>query len=388
METTIIDILKKGNLELFHSSMISWLMDPTRNQGIGVVFLKEFFKKAFQDRAKPSLPMIFEKIDQGKVSVQTEVTGKGGRYDIFIEVDDFSFVIENKTKSIGKDTQLEKYLDEVNHKYVIALGLVEESFKENVRSKFPFVTYNDILEIIHNIPFNLIRNTDYLVLLRHYERFLQRELSILHSIKETFEHNNTCSLPSKKDIQENDRRFYNLFYLQRFKEFRIKAKPDWISQEKNGSWHELDKNMRSGVWYAFDCSNFKWHSDIQNFRIKQSLHKNATENPLHLWFHVELYAHNGILETDSAIACGEIQLRSNQCKDGNDKIFMLLKDFLKDKNIGDRFEFSSKITKKSNTFYVLKRKLYKNDLNFYTLFNILEEFTELFGVLEEKTQKM
>ena len=39
---TIIDILRKGNQELFHSSMIAWLLDPQAEHGIDDEFLKGF----------------------------------------------------------------------------------------------------------------------------------------------------------------------------------------------------------------------------------------------------------------------------------------------------------------------------------------------------------
>ncbi len=41
-DRTLIDILRKGNQELFHSSMIAWLLDPLAEHGLGTGFLDAF----------------------------------------------------------------------------------------------------------------------------------------------------------------------------------------------------------------------------------------------------------------------------------------------------------------------------------------------------------
>ncbi len=38
---TLVDILRKGNQELFHTSIISWLLDPEAEHGFGTTFLNE-----------------------------------------------------------------------------------------------------------------------------------------------------------------------------------------------------------------------------------------------------------------------------------------------------------------------------------------------------------
>ena len=40
--STMIDVLRRGNQELFHSSMIGWLLDPNAEHGFGSAFLSAF----------------------------------------------------------------------------------------------------------------------------------------------------------------------------------------------------------------------------------------------------------------------------------------------------------------------------------------------------------
>lgn len=376
MNTTIIDVLKKGNLELFHSSIISWLLSPRENKGIDLYFLKEFLGRAFNKQS----PIDIASIKSDQVKIYTEAKGEKGRYDILINIENCSFIIENKTKSIGKYEQLEKYDNKAKKKYVIALGLFEESFCKKTKEEFPLVTYTDVYEIISTISEDQVEDPDFLVLLRHYQQYLHRELTIMSSIKKRFNHNETILLPKADKIEENDIRFFNLYFLKQFEKYRQEHESKWFMDK---SWHGSNKNMRSGVWYAFHSKHFKWNSQIENFQKEQSLEKASERKPLKLYFHVELYAKNGVFETDSKAPCGEIQLRGNKCKDGNKVIFDFFENYLNIEPDDHYLSFAKRKNHKSGNYYVLKRTLYKHDLYMDRLNDILKEFTSMFGEIDD-----
>src|SRR4051794_13722152 len=52
---TIIDILRKGNQELFHSSIIAWLLDPLAEHGLDTGFLNAFAEVVEQRGVKRQL---------------------------------------------------------------------------------------------------------------------------------------------------------------------------------------------------------------------------------------------------------------------------------------------------------------------------------------------
>jgi hypothetical protein len=138
---TIIDVLKKGNLELFHSSMLCWLLDESAEHNLGRAFLDGFadilYEKGFPD-LRGALG------ESSPTGITTEFAGREGRTDIELRfAGGIRFVIENKTKSIGTLEQLSRYA-QMKAK-VIALGFVEACFPLGTAYTYPLVTYGEHL---------------------------------------------------------------------------------------------------------------------------------------------------------------------------------------------------------------------------------------------------
>ncbi len=157
MDRNIIQILKSGNQELFYSSFIAWLLEPTGEHGLSSQFPQWFFNK------------IGEKFDN--FIVETEKSIKGGRADILITTDDGRrIVIENKTKSIGTNEQLTNYDSE--NVIIIPLGLVAENFPVEQRNRV--VTYSDINKFLIDSSY---KNEPLSVLINHFSTYLDSLLS-------------------------------------------------------------------------------------------------------------------------------------------------------------------------------------------------------------------
>ena len=179
MNRTIIDILQKGNLELFHSSIIAWLLDPGGEHGMKRSFLNGI-SSALYDRGWTGFKKVLELMPK-EVEIKTEAKRYRSRYDIMISVPNSSaplIIVENKTKSVGDKLQLEGYQQGYPDASVIALGLCKESFLPDVESKCPLITYRDILEILGNVQ---IPDDKWGVLIREYMGFLHREISLLET---------------------------------------------------------------------------------------------------------------------------------------------------------------------------------------------------------------
>jgi hypothetical protein len=142
---TIIDILRKGNQELFHSSLIAWLIDPKAEHGLN----SQFIEKLAEILLNKGVPELKNALSSRSLSVKTETTSYNSRYDIEIKIGDRVFVLENKTKSIGDMPQFKKY-DSINT-FLIALGFSDVSFSSEVTSKYPLITYKDIFNILNQI---------------------------------------------------------------------------------------------------------------------------------------------------------------------------------------------------------------------------------------------
>lgn len=361
MARTIIDILRKGNLELFHSSIISWLLDPTGEHRLGAGFLKAFAETVAErgstelnDKLNHALPE----------SITTEATSSKSRYDILIHLDGKTFVIENKTKSIGAWPQFKKY--DQSKCTLIALGYSDISFSEEVKSKFPVITYVDILKILNALT--LDGNDDFRIFIKHYRSFLDRELSVFDLIKACYI-DNKITLHSKineliseaKSYNINDLRFFNLYYLEKFKDY-LQTQPDFVGSKWRSSKDEI-----SGVWLAnFNGLPERYHLLPEVQELCQKL--NAR-----LWFHLEL--RNGLFANQLDDLAGVIQLRCES--DSSNKEF--LHEFKNIYQIQEGEIYSSRANEKAKTFYLVSKEFKKKHLLFSNLLGIVQGFMNRFG---------
>lgn len=359
---TIVDILKKGNQELFHSSMIAWLLDPNGEHNLNDLFLKKFAEKLSSIENTEIINII---MNNKLHNVKTETVHNKRRYDINLKFGDKMIIIENKTKSLGEITQLESYNYD-NIVILVALGFCDISFSSEVSEKFLLITYSDILDILEEISIN--PDNDFYVLVKHYKLYLKRELSILKLIDECYESNNIRlhdriikEIPST--YSKNDYRFLNLYFLERF---RRKIECD---NRLAGTIWKAKKNNQSGSWLA----NFKKLPN--NYNFYSSINKLIKEFSLNLWFHIEL--NNGIFTEALEEKAGLIQLRCST--DSKNK--EVLNEFKKIYNCKEEDIIASSTSNKYKSFYLVKRRLQKKDLQFKLLEKILLDFMNNFGEL-------
>jgi len=359
---TLIDILRKGNLELFHTSIISWLLDPKAEHGLELTLLRglsETLDKLGDSSLKNA-------VMSGNPKVSSEVASYKSRYDIQIKIENSLFVLENKTKSIGGLSQFKQYKNGNNH--LIALGFCDASFSPEVKKKYSVIKYGDILKILERIK--LDKNNDFSVLVKHYRDFLKRELQLLKWISEYY---STNALPKTDNVfntvesledyyTENDKRFLNLYYLEKLKE-----KICSMAVHKESKW-VTDKNMQSGVWLA----NYKAlpKKYIFNNGIKK-LHKKMSAK---MWFHIEMW--DGVLSKSAKDRAGTLQLRCSTIQ-SNKTFHSKLLQILSLK--GDEYNYPVYVKDNADSFYSVRCDLRKEDLLFPNMTKKLKDFMELFG---------
>jgi hypothetical protein len=377
---TMIDIFRKGNQELFHSSMIAWLLDPKAEEhGLGGQFLEGFADKlARADRGSSKLKEAVEISPDGLV--RTESPFLKSRYDIEIRFGDTLVVIENKTKSVGEAPQLECYKE--TGAETVALGLcdVSFSFAESDRSKYPLILYRDVLDILSDLEDRKPNADKFALLIEDYREFLERELSLQDAIVECYERGNRdvrhhiletldASSPTKNDL-----RFLSLFLLEKFKRTCLRDNPRWEGAE----WR-TNKNQSSGVWLANDTKPTTCYSFADP--IEDLCRKSSAK----LWFHVELKS--GVFTREpQAGQVGELQLRCNTLSpDWDNQRFLeeLKKVHPFRGEEGLRYR-TSKPKTTDRTFYVARKYLSEDELVFGRLEKSLTSFCEGFGSFDSR----
>ncbi len=357
---TIVDILQCGNLELFHSSMLAWLLDSRGEHGMETRVLAKLAEILSRRKGWPQLE---EALARGGGDVRTEVKRGNHRYDIWLELPDTKVVFENKTKTVGNESQLGSY--QKDEAFVVAVGLCTESFADTVAEQYPLITYEDVLAAIKAAADDGVETGAFGTLVEQYTRYLERELEIIELVR------NLILCPEEIDRQslakkvgsplygENDRRFWNLIVLEQCRRI-LNKQVMWVNTE----WL-MDKNMQSGVWLAgIPC----------DFVFSGSLRQCAEDFSASLWFHAELYG-DALMDPDVDRVVGMLQLRS-KVEDKRNKEFA--ERFQQQYKARDNSILATRIKSSASTFYIVGRHLQGRDLPGEGIPRALTEFAQTF----------
>ena len=367
-QKTIIDILRRGNLELFHSAMIAWLLDPHAEHGLGARFIEGFAERLAQQGERRLLSWLSS---SGIDSVQTETSTYRGRYDITLTIGGKLTVIENKTKSVGAVPQFERYQDEAA--LVIPLGLCALSFRPEVQARYGLLTYSDVVAILDDVQ--APSDGAFAVLIEEYRRFLHRELSTLALVDECFVegalHRNQDLMAvlregrQAKYYTDNDVRFLNLYYLEKLR--RYFAEHELLQ----GTEWDSDKNMRSGVWLS------NHDGPVPGYDFSPAITALLGTDGSKLWFHIEL--HSGVETRDLNQVAGAIQLKCYTPRSNRELAAALKSVFVPT----DGMYLSSRVSDAWNTFYLLGSNIAKSDMVFAQMPARLLDFMRAFGQFEQ-----
>ena len=235
MPATIIDILKRGNLELFHSAMIAWMCNPKEpNNRLKSFFLEGLLMHAGVKRC----------VDDAEITCEVP-HGRDTRYDIQIKLTDGTkIIIENKTKSLGGACQLDRYRQKqcrAQHEPIlIAMGLCEESFDSAVERcgkryvlgenshEYPFITYKEVLDILDPLVGDQVPVDAWDHLISQYRLHLRDVTELFEGIKRVYEINDAQDRESLATElrRHGDPRFMHEYFCARFCRY-MRARLPW-----------------------------------------------------------------------------------------------------------------------------------------------------------------
>ncbi len=155
-----IRIMKMERMEIRHSSILGWLMNPVETHGLGDEFLKAFLSEAFRGNSIKGMPSALDvkKADLSKSDIRVE----WNNLDIFVfcprPEGNWAFVIENKFDSTQSDGQLKKYREKLakhfveNGKAANSLGVFLTLWDEPPDDpEYVCINYETVFEILKNI---------------------------------------------------------------------------------------------------------------------------------------------------------------------------------------------------------------------------------------------
>lgn len=152
-----IRVMKMAHMEIRHSAILGWLLDPQETHGLGDKVLKSFLANALRTGTGESAPNISAlDILQGDLR-DAEVRIEWQNIDLLVicPTNKWVFVIENKFHSKQGETQLEDYANDIEKRYPdfrlqgVFLTLHGEKAKD--RNRYRDTTYAQLLKCIHGV---------------------------------------------------------------------------------------------------------------------------------------------------------------------------------------------------------------------------------------------
>ena len=239
MKKNIIQILKSGNQELFYSSLFAWLLDPEGDHGLGVSLRDWFLKK--------------NNVDDQFVRIETEKNIDGGRADIFVTLSSGKFiVIENKTKSIGTNAQVNNF--ENNLTLVVPLGFIKENFPLEQRDEV--ITYQEILDQLKTVT---LKDQDLSVIVKNLIVYLDSMLTpyrlfddYCKGVIEIADVEKGINKNIQLTVNDNDRRFFQAVYFDRLLSYIKDNEPKLIFGEQYYYNEKKDKSKPSATRWIIE----------------------------------------------------------------------------------------------------------------------------------------
>lgn len=176
----VFDVLRITNVEIRHSNILAWLLDPNENHGLGDSFIKSFISKVVS-KYKSNKFSVIEILLQNFYSYQ--VHRELNNMDIILQsIDEKTVVIiENKIWSKESTNQLKKYYEKSKTEYkdydkILYVFLTPngiESSEPDIWIKF---SYKEIIESLEKAIETKKLRDEVLLLTKNYIGIVRKEI--------------------------------------------------------------------------------------------------------------------------------------------------------------------------------------------------------------------
>ena len=120
-----IRIMRMEGMEVRHSNILGWLLDPLETHGLGDRFLKAFLSEALKGESAKGRPTALDIVQADLRDI--EVRREWQHIDLFLlsRRNNWAFIIENKFHSVQHNGQLAKYMQKVRSAFEPEEGQLE-----------------------------------------------------------------------------------------------------------------------------------------------------------------------------------------------------------------------------------------------------------------------
>lgn len=175
----IFDVLKVSRIEIRHSNMLAWLLNPNENHGLGELFIKGIIQRIVENEYVGKFN-IFKLLLMDFYSFIIYREWKN--IDLLIvSVDDRILIaVENKIASSEHSDQLNRYRNILENEYPdyqrIYIYLTPDGEEPSDVSNWSTLTYTDIVDILEVIVSRIELLPDAEIIIKNYLDILRRDI--------------------------------------------------------------------------------------------------------------------------------------------------------------------------------------------------------------------
>lgn len=198
-----IRVMRMEGMEIRHTNILAWLLDPLETHGLGDRFLKAFLAEAMKGDGAKAAPTA---VDIALADLRdAEVRREKKNIDLFVTsaANAWSFVIENKFHSKQHSNQLKRYIEQAKAEALdakldfknrgIFLTLHEEDPDEQVREDYVTLRYENVCRII-----GTLLSSKEARLSPEVRQFISHYLEIIRDATDMSDEQNEMELLAKK----------------------------------------------------------------------------------------------------------------------------------------------------------------------------------------------
>lgn len=176
----LFSVLKISNMEIRHSNILAWLLDPNENHGLGDAFIRAFMTRIVA-HYNPGKVNAFNVLLQDYYSYQ--VLRESNRMDIVLYSHDekTAVIIENKIWAGESPTQLKTYLDKSKIEYkdcnqLLYVFLSPEGRNSSDPDTWVSLSYAEVVDSLNEAQKGIQIKPEAQLLIKNYIEIVRREI--------------------------------------------------------------------------------------------------------------------------------------------------------------------------------------------------------------------
>lgn len=175
----LFDVLKISRMEIRHSNMLAWLLNPNENHGLGDAFLKAIVQIVVQNDDNGQYN-ILETLLMDFYSFVVYREWKNIDILLVSDAEKFLIAIENKIDSHEHDNQLKKYRDVLAKDYPdytkMRLYLTPDGEEPSDTNYWDVLSYRDVVEALSDQKNAIEMASDVALVVENYLDVLRRDI--------------------------------------------------------------------------------------------------------------------------------------------------------------------------------------------------------------------